>query len=190
MRLVKLSANKESFHEVKFNTKGLSLIVGKKENREDKNIRKTYNGVGKSLIIHLIHFCLGSSFNEEFQKKLPDWEFSLEFLIDEKTFVSKRKTNEQDNIYLNDNKYKLKEFKKLLAYKLFNLQEEGYISFRSLISRFIRYGKQSYNNATTFIRKEQEHVNLLNNSYLLGLDINYILKKIELKEKYDNDTIP
>ena len=82
MRLIKLSANQSSFKTIKFNATGLSLIVGV---RSDNlvNAEKphedglSYNGVGKSLIVELIHFCLGSSKNNAFEQHLSDWEFSL-----------------------------------------------------------------------------------------------------------------
>jgi len=57
MRLIELRANKDSFKTVKFNNKGMSLIVAKKRTDSEKN---TYNSVGKSLIVALIHFCLAA----------------------------------------------------------------------------------------------------------------------------------
>ena len=54
MRLIRLSANRESFKPVMFNETGLTLIVGSKTKGGE-----TYNGVGKSLIVALLHFCLG-----------------------------------------------------------------------------------------------------------------------------------
>ena len=108
LRLIKLSANNPGFRTVKFNKIGISLIVGKRENPEIKNLKKTYNGVGKSLMIQLIHFCLASNSLKEFKKKIPDWEFSLEFEIKDESFVSTRNTSEQDTIVLNGKKFKLK----------------------------------------------------------------------------------
>ena len=64
MRLIKLSANKDSFKTIKFNPTGLTIIVGAKSKGGE-----TYNGVGKSLVIELLHFCLGSSKNPEFELK-------------------------------------------------------------------------------------------------------------------------
>lgn len=47
MKLLKLRANKESFHTI-FKSKGISLIVAKKRTENERN---TYNSVGKSLSI-------------------------------------------------------------------------------------------------------------------------------------------
>ncbi len=60
MRLIELSANKESFKTVSFKPEGISLIVGKREAPDIPNKKKTYNSVGKSLIIRIVHFCLAS----------------------------------------------------------------------------------------------------------------------------------
>jgi len=72
MQLIRLSANHNSFNTVNFNPSGLTLIVGAHSKKGS-----TYNGVGKSLIVELLHFCLGSSKNEEFERKIPQWEFTL-----------------------------------------------------------------------------------------------------------------
>lgn len=71
-----------SFKTVKFNPDGLTLIVGVKTNtKENKSTKsdKTYNGVGKSLLIDLVHFCLASQAKDSFKKSLPGWEFTLTF---------------------------------------------------------------------------------------------------------------
>jgi len=60
MKLIKLEANKDSFKTVSFNKQGLSLIVAKQSNPEERDTTNTYNGVGKSLIVLLVHFCLGA----------------------------------------------------------------------------------------------------------------------------------
>ena len=55
MRLVSLTSNLNEFHSVNFKN-GLNLIIGERTNPEIENIKDSYNGVGKSLIIELIHF--------------------------------------------------------------------------------------------------------------------------------------
>jgi len=70
MQLLELRANKPSFHTVRFKPSGISIIAAIKETNDQK---KTYNSVGKSLTVTLIHFCLGSNQNKEFEEKLTDW---------------------------------------------------------------------------------------------------------------------
>ncbi len=181
MRLIKLSANQESFRTIEFNSTGLSLILA---SQKVDDTLKTYNSTGKSLSIALTHFCLGSSNNKEFEKKLPDWEFQLSFEISGAVYESRRSTKKQGEIFLNDKKYTLEKFKAFMFDLLFQTQEQTeYISFRSLISRFIRSGKFAYNDATIYIRKEQDAARQLNNAYLLGLNTKLISNKLSLKKE-------
>lgn len=180
MRLIELRANKKSFHTVSFNPNGITVIAAIKETQDQ---RKTYNSVGKSLTIALIHFCLGSNTNKEFEK-LEDWIFTLDFKIKNEEFTAIRSTKNQKEIELNGVKYSLKEFNKILEEKLFRIKENTkHITFRSLLPRFIRYGEDGYISNERYIKKENPLATLLNNAFLLGLDTDLILKKADLREK-------
>ena len=183
MKLLKLSANRDSFHTISFNKKGISLIVAKKRTENERN---TYNSVGKSLSIALVHFCLASNKIPAFEEQLADWEFYLDFEINEKKYTSKRTTNNQNVIFLNDVEMSLVDFRTNLANLIFDLTTPiNNLTFRSLISRFIRPKRSSYDLYSDFIKEEEEYSRLLNNSYLLGLDINRVIKKYTLKEEFD-----
>ena len=67
MRLISLTANQKSFHPIIFKD-GINIIAGKQVTPHNENDGNTYNGVGKSLTLHLIHFCLGSRKIESFKK--------------------------------------------------------------------------------------------------------------------------
>ena len=184
MRLIRLSANKESFHTVNFSPKGLSLILAK---QKSTHARKTYNSVGKSLIIALIHFCLGSNKNSEFEEKLRGWEFSLDFDIGGVKFTSTRSTDKQKVIILNNEELSLANFRKKLESLIFALPETAKnLTFRTLLSRFIRPKKSSYSSYDVFIDKEEPIGQQVNVAFLLGLDANRSLKKYELKKTLDD----
>lgn len=186
MKLLRLSCDKESFHPVTFNKKGISLIVGKKHKPELKEQKKTYNGVGKSLLVSLIHFCLASRKNVQFEEKIPDWEFTLEFEINDIINIVKRNTSKQNVVLLNGNEIEIETFKKEMGEQVFSLSNPiKFLSFRSFISRFIRPTKESYSRFDTFVINEQPINKLMCNGYLLGLDTDIILKKYNLKEEYD-----
>lgn len=183
MRLISLSANKESFRTINFKEGGISIIAAKQKTKSKK---KTYNSVGKSLSIALIHFCLGSNYISDFGKKLKDWEFYLKFEIDGKSYLSKRLTSLEfkNRIFLNDEELALKDFNKKMGSLVFNLDETmPYVSFRGLISRFIRPRKSSYSSYDSHIEKEKPIIKQMNNSYLLGLELDYVREKFELREK-------
>ena len=78
MRLISLTANRESFRALHFRPKGLSLILAKQKTPGSGEDTRTYNGVGKSLAIALIHFCLGSSTSDGLRKGIPEWEFEAD----------------------------------------------------------------------------------------------------------------
>lgn len=185
MRLIELRANQDSFHTITFNPIGVSIIRAIKKNEDKKS---TYNSTGKSLLIFLIHFCLGSSENNELKEKLPEWEFYLDIEIDGVAYTITRNTWNQRNIKLNEKEYKINEFTDFLQSKVFfNIPEKfKYLSFRSLIPRFIRPQKASYDSYNCFQKDEKEYQEILNNSFLLGLNIEKIDRKRELKEDLDN----
>lgn len=186
MRLLELRANKETFNTISFNREGISIIAAIKETNDQ---RKTYNSVGKSLSISIIHFCLASNPAREFLDKLPGWEFYLDFEHDNEIYTVSRGTDNHKEIYLNENLMSLEDFKLTLERLVFGLKEGvKFISFRGLISRFIRPKKSSYLKYDNFINEEVHTpvAKLLNNAYLLGLDVDLILNKYELKERLDN----
>ena len=183
MRLIELSANQETFNTISFNRRGLSLILA---TQKVDDAQKTYNSTGKSLSIALTHFCLGSNSIKQFEKHLPGWEFSLTFEINGVEYISRRATENQNQIFLNDTKYRLTDFNAFLFELLFEpVNDLESISFRSLISRFIRPGRGSYKDATSFIDKETAYAELVNNTYLLGLDPKLVFDKYKLKRGLD-----
>jgi len=186
MRLLELRANKESFHTIKFNEKGISLIVGRRENQDNVESKKTYNSVGKSLSVRLVHFCLACNEVPEFSTKLQEWIFELDFIIGDSKYTSRRSTDQQNKIYLNNKEMKLADFRDEIGSKVFQIPSNiKYLTFRSLISRFIRPKKSSYVSYDNFVDEEQTYNCLLNNSFLLGLDVLLVSKKYDLKEEHD-----
>ena len=180
MYLIELSANKPTFQTVKFKD-GLNFIVGSMS-KENKNEKGTYNGVGKSLLVKIIHFCLGCGPIKSFETELNDWEFTLKYKVDNKQYTVSRKCDDQNKIIMNGKKSTVKEFNEIMGNMLFDLEKVNYkcLTYRSLISRFIRPNKYSYIHYNKFIPKEQEYNQNLCNDYLLGLDVSLIDKKREL----------
>jgi uncharacterized protein YydD (DUF2326 family) len=185
MRLIELRANKDSFHTITFNETGVSIIRAVKVSEDKKG---TYNSTGKSLLVYLIHFCLGASENNELKEKLPGWEFYLDIKLRERLYTITRNVATQKLILLDGQEFKIKEFNEhLQSLVFFNIPSDfKSISFRSLINRFIRPKKSSYDTYNCFLKEEKPYQELLNNAFLLGLDIERINKKRELKEEWDD----
>jgi len=188
MQLIKVYSNKSSFKTVKFNETGLNFIVAKQKDPKNTDKSKTYNGVGKSLLVDIIHFCLGASKKsyKSFCKKLPDWEFYLDFLINGVKYTVKRTTNEPNKIILDKEELSLSNFNKKMENLCFDIPEEIiFLSFRSLISFFIRRNKAGYNKYDEPAKIFRNYQSVLYNAFLLGLDTFLAQKKYELKKEKD-----
>jgi len=185
MKLVRLSSNKESFRTIEFNSAGISILAAMRVSEDNK---KTYNSVGKSLALYLVHYCFGANSTEDFDLKLTGWEFQLEFTISDQSHSIVRIVSEPGTVIFNENEIKIKDLKEKLADLIFTLPKKSkFLTFRSLISRFIRGSKGSYIEYDRFIDEEQKNPfsQLRNNSLVLGLDNDKVLVKGSLKEKLD-----
>jgi uncharacterized protein YydD (DUF2326 family) len=188
MQLISVRANKESFHPVVFNKTGLSFIVAKQKNPGSSEDGKTYNGVGKSLLVRIINFCLGAKKEgyKEFCEKLPGWEFSLEFKVNVQNFISIRKTAEAGKIYLNGEELSISKFTEKMAAVNFSISEDiAYLSFRSLLPFFLRPSKESYVDCMKPSKTSNEYQALLYNAFLIGLDINLAQKKYKIRKEQE-----
>ncbi|HIP35705.1 MAG TPA: hypothetical protein EYG85_02510 [Crocinitomix sp.] len=192
MKLISLTSNKDSFNDVKFNPNGISLIVAKHSASVSTSNKSTYNGLGKSLLVHIIHFCLGGKSKnfESFTKKLPSWQFILKFKIENTTFVASRNTDNIDKIILHyDNKEEelsINVFTSTLEKLLFNIPEDiKFLTFRSLLPFFIRPKKESYVTYDSPSKVGSEYQKELYNSFLLGLNTTLIQEKYILRKEQD-----
>lgn len=183
MKLLSLKANKESFHPIIFKD-GINIIVGKQVAPHNENDGNTYNGVGKSLILHLIHFCCGSRKIDSFAKKIPDWEFTLRFSIDEREHYCTRSTNNQNKIEMDGEILSPKVVQENLLDMCFDQKNAPTnMTWTTLFSRFVRRYRSSYFSFDAFVPKESDYSKVLNNCYLLGIDIDLIVTKKELRDR-------
>ena len=188
MHLIELTANKASFRTVRFNETGLTLILGRKSDPSDTNLEHSTNGVGKSLLLYLVSFCLGSKANKELQEKLPEWEFTLTFDMDGSRRKVTRSTKDQNVVTLDGDTVPLKKYtEEFLGRELFSLGEPRvkHLTFRSLIGLFLRVGKPAYMAEDQISDREAPHAKQLRACYLLGLDEKLADMKRELKEELD-----
>lgn len=190
MQLVKLYSNKTSFHNVEFKTNNINFIVAKQKNKDDKISGNTYNGVGKSLLIRIIHFCLGANiinYYKRFCEQLKGWEFCLEFTINNKIYTVKRSVDNPNSILFQGEEIKVKEFKEIMGKLCFSIPENvSALSFRNLLPFFIRPEQKSYIDCTNPTSIKNDYQQLLINSFLLGLDSKLVEKKYKLKKEKDD----
>lgn len=186
MRLVELTANQASFRTVRFNPTGLTLIVGKQSDPTDKSRSNSTNGVGKSLLLYLVSFCLGSDSNKQLKEKLPEWEFSLTFEIANLRHVVTRSTENQAWVFIDGKKKSLKAFRQEMGFEIFGIDEgTKHLTFRFLLGLFFRQGKAAYISETKTFDRETPFQSQLRGAFLLGLDRVLPLRKLELREELE-----
>lgn len=189
MKLIRLSCNQASFHNIEFNPTGLTLILGKKSENTKKS--SSVNGVGKTQVLRLVHFCLGAKndndISETLKHAVPHWLFRLDFIIyDKKHYVERSgdsKTLQLDGEAIS--------YKALIDWldnaKVFpNIKDRKFITFRSLFSRFTRVKLEDSFDPIK-LHKEPAYASLINTAYLLNIDLDLIEQKYQLKSKLDNN---
>ena len=189
MRLISISANQDSFKKINFHSSGASFIIAEQKDPTQSDKKKTYNGVGKSLLVALIDFCLGAGASSGITKTLSscddlkDWKFTLKLSIKGKSYIITRSVDNHKSIELNDETLKLTEFHQRMQELCFDI-EEGFkfLSFRSLLPFFLRPSKTSYTNYDEPQKFKQSYQKLLYNAFLLGLDVFLADKKKVLKD--------
>jgi len=187
MRLITLTANKPSFKSVNFNRTGLTLIIGKHLSARKADLKKTYNGVGKSLIVALINYCLGSDRKQVFDDHLPGWAFTLTFEHAGKLHQITRPTGANKLIFDGTEIGLPKYVEQLQDLDLFAIPEGGikFLTVRSLLAFFLRPKNSSYVRYDQPQQKWTEYQSVLCQSFLLGLDYYRAVQKHEQKKRLD-----
>jgi uncharacterized protein YydD (DUF2326 family) len=162
---VRVRANQPTFREVTF-TSGFNVILAERTKESTK--KDSRNGLGKSTLIEIISFCLGAKAEKTGlgHEELSEWSFTLDMHLRGQPVSVTRATRDAGKVFIEgdttgwpvpprrDKKtgrpvLKVSERVGLLGNLLFGLPPGGFDSdyaptFRSLISYFIRRGKDSY----------------------------------------------
>ncbi|HPZ10411.1 MAG TPA: DUF2326 domain-containing protein [Candidatus Eremiobacteraeota bacterium] len=198
-------SNNKNFKEVHFDT-GLNIILAERiRTSTDKDSR---NGLGKTTLIEIIHFCLGANIKENEglgAKELANWTFILELKLRGKDYTIYRNTTNSGIIKIEGDfsdwpikpEYNIdekvyfllcKEWINLLGYLIFDLPlkktKEKYMpTFRSLISYFIRRDVGAFQEPFKHCSQQKEWDIQANNAYLLGLNWEYASEFQIVKDK-------
>lgn len=195
----------DCFKHIYFNN-GMNIVLADGNDNLEENSR---NGLGKTTLIKLIHFCLGAQKNDELlTNNLIDWSFTIVFdLFNEKIKATRSfKNSSIINVEGDFNEFPIKPdyseeycsyvfplkiWKELLGKSLFGLKMEENLkikpSFRMLISYFIRKDNKDFDNAfvTTSTLKQPIYSDICT-CFFLGLNWRFISKYKELKDKSTN----
>ena len=192
-------ANKASFRTVTF-TDGFNVIVADRTTTSTE--KDSRNGLGKTTLIEIIHFCLGGKGQTLRIPQLQGWEFELEFVARGKTIRARRGIDTPSVVYVDadttawpitperktgGDAIPISAWNGLLGWLEFGLSAESDAvygpTFRSLISYFIRNGRDAYSKPFAHNAKQQEWDIQVNTAFLLGLAHEDASKWQQLKDK-------
>lgn len=187
MKLLKLSSNNPKFKTIQFKD-GLNILAGLQLTSSEK---KTYNGIGKSFSLNLIHLLLGSTLDK---KKKKDSQI-LDFLASYGTFTLdfehhgkpyKIVKNFSKTCYnINDKEINQSNYPSELRKIFLTHTFDSNISVKQLLNVFARrYGSTYYSEITTqqgmpINDYYQTYVNLS----LLGVNTTLVREKAKVKDK-------
>ncbi len=197
--------DKSSFKEIHFSP-GFNVVLAERtEASSDKDSR---NGLGKSTLIEIIHFCLGADATPNKGLRVPeleDWTFFLDLTLNNRDLTVARNTknfghvklegdfstwpvqpefNEKEKAFV----LKIKDWNLCLGYLFFGLEPEivkqQYSpTFRSLFSYFARRGTEGFANPFAHHSQQKPWDIQVNNAWLLGLNWEYAAQFQILKDK-------
>lgn len=204
VKLMKLYSIPKIFDDIIFKD-GLNMILGEKCDENNPIGRKT-NGVGKSICVEFINFCLLKEYDKSRVAKIPpkilndDIEIILELMIKEENITIKRSIK-NPNVPKITYKSEEREFKDLTEATKFVekliYSNEGTVtttSYRELVSCLMREETSGFNNILNYYdatKKIPDNPKPL--LYMLRIDIDIylqiknIIKDIELTQKKIND---
>lgn len=195
-------SNKSSFKAVNFNI-GFNVIIA--DRAETSSDRDTRNGLGKSTLIEIIHFCLGARTQKGkglLVLALKGWTFSLNLTLASQEVIVTRSTDRPSRVVIQgctsdwaiqprtedeERILSVEDWKKVLGSLTFGLpisQGKRFSpSFRSLISYLIRPGKDSYSIPFEYFSKQPEWEKQVFNTFLLDLSWEDASDWQEIKEQ-------
>lgn len=176
--------DERSFKTVRFGP-GFNVVMADRTKESTK--KDSRNGLGKSTLIEIVHFCLGGKAGGALvAEQVKGWTFSLDLTLGGRPISVSRSTGEPRRVAVEgdvsgwpvqpraDGTMAVAEWTSVLGVLTFGLPvgaaEEKYRpSFRSLISYFIRRGRDAFSSPFEHFRKQQEWDKQVCNAFLLGL---------------------
>lgn len=201
--IVAIRCNMPTFREVKFGP-GFNVVLA--DRTKESASTDSRNGLGKTTLIEIIHFCLGSQARRDHPlkvKHLQGWSFTLELKLNDRELIATRSTDNPNRVYLDGDigglsaarRYRngpltlrLSEWSSILGEQFFNLTIPEPVpkyspTFRSLFSYFVRRGRDSFASPFSHFRAQKEWDKQVNNAFLLGLDWKHASQLQEFKDE-------
>ena len=187
--------DKKSFKTVNFKT-GFNVVLA--ERIKTAGEKDSRNGLGKTTLIEIIHFCLGASSKPDQGLRIPqlnNWTFILELTLQGKEIIVYRNTENFGHVKIEGDfsnwlikpeydteaeeyRMKIKDWNLCLGQLVFQLDpvltEKSYSpTFRSMISYFARLGTGAFEDAFKHFSQQKTWDIQVNNAFLIGLNWEY-----------------
>lgn len=185
----RVSSNHASFKTVEFKP-GFNVVLAERTHESTK--LDSRNGLGKSTLIEIIHFCLGAKAAKGkglLVDALSGWAFTVELEVGGRSITAIRSIDAPNDVVVNGLpdecpfRPKKKKDKYVFSVRDWNLILGGLFfglpsaddslkyepTFRSLFSYFVRRQKDAYFTPFEHHGKQAEWARQVNNAFLLGL---------------------
>lgn len=195
-------ANQPSFRAVEFQP-GLNVVLA--DSTDTSHDKDSRNGLGKSTLIEILHFCFGARTRPRKGLRVPsldEWAFTTEFTVAGHRLAATRSAARPGIITVDGDlaglplapetidgraTYSANDWCALLGRLMFDCPaaDDDLVynpSFRSLISYVIRRGNDAFTTPFEHHRKQLAWDLQLHNAYLLGLDWEHAAEWQRLKD--------
>lgn len=200
--ILAIRSNIDTFKTVELQP-GFNVILA--DRTKESTRRDSRNGLGKTTLIEIIHFCLGAQMRKGqslLVAPLAGWTFTLDMRIDGRELSATRSTDDPRRVTLQGDVRGLRipdervngipvlpvsDWNSLLGDLFFGLSREQefkyHPTFRSLFSYLARRGRDAFAAPFTHHRRQQEWDKQVNNAFLLGLPWQHASRLQELKDE-------
>ena len=198
-----ITANQTSFRPIKLKP-GLNVILA--DRTEGSSRKDTRNGLGKSTLIEIIHFCLGARVRNGRGLAIPalaEWAFTIELSLGGERITVTRALAEPNIVtvsglgedwsdipqinLMGKRSFTQKQWRAHLGKAFFSLPSaeapKYNPSFRSLISYFVRRGHHAFGDPFSHFRNQSTWNVQLHVALLLGLEWNHAVQWQRIKDR-------
>lgn len=187
--IIKVWSDLPTFHTVQFEA-GMNLVLADRTNDSDET--DSTNGLGKTTLLRIIHFCLGSDLSKDRvlrHPKLKGTSFGIDFIFEGKAVTARRNTESHERVSVSsyfltgtsfanlaadaaETSISLEDWKSLLTLRFAPTfgDQRRVVSFREIAHYLIRIGKAAYADPLTAFQGQPGPSKRLTVSYLLGLN--------------------
>lgn len=202
--ILAVKCDRPQFKSVYFSTGFNVVLADRTSHASDKESR---NGLGKTTLLSIISFCLGATLTKAMSIAKPaieGWTFSIDVVLRGGKYTIYRNTADASVVQIEGDfsswpirptpnvgflpTMKIQPWKDVLGWLIFELPVDHsglkYTpTFRSLISYFIRIGREAYTTPFEHNRKQIEWDKQVNTAFLLGLGWQYASRWQSLKDR-------